>query len=449
MAMIGFVLLMAACAWIVFTGIVRPGGMVQLPVLLAVIYLLWLGPQFWNVIGDPTLPYGATGSVLFMAILCLAACVLGWQYGLRRGSVEAAQPLPFRTMIIAAVILTVFSAAVQLVFYAQPPEVRDAQRYTGFMAILIFLAQVRTIALFVSMLLFLRKRTPLTTALLLVNAAITVPVALVLLRRSELVEMAVAAIAALWFERRYTPPRILIIGGVLMATVFIFAVGPLRQASQAVYVETGERRGLFSLDVLSRVDFAKTVETSAQSAPDMRNAIYIHAYMQQIGQYAYGANVWNGLVRQYVPTIIFGEGIKDALSLGNNTQAYFRVNYEYGYRYSEGTTSTGFGTSFIDFWYLGSLAFGLIGYIMARLWRRAQGGGVQASAIYAALLPITLLSFTHGYEGFVIAAPFSVIIITGIFALARMIGPKDRYHENVQIMPRIGLQSRHDLRAER
>jgi hypothetical protein len=118
-----------------------------------------------------------------------------------------------------------------------------------------------------------------------------------------------------------------------------------------------------------------------------------------------------------------GPDVKNGLMIGSRTRITSGAESLFGHRYRKGTTSTGIGSAFAEFHYFGCLIFMLIGYVMGRLYRVANSGVVWSQILYLVLLPITLLSMTHGHELFFTNIP----LFLGVIALSSWIS---KHHFN-------------------
>ncbi len=417
MADFALLLLTTVALLAVIGSLNRPGGYITFPFTLGSLVLAWVIPQLWALGGDPTLPSGGYLGVVFMACLCLVAGLLGWFLPGRARTLRTARmpgPASLKGLTIAVALLTTFAAAMTVGIQLQPEEAREATRWSGHITIFAFFAQLRIVALILSLLMLLRRRTPATIALTVANLAITLPVAFVMLRRSEMVDVALAFVGALWFARRITIPLPALAGGVVAIAVVVFSIGELRRTAEEIYRTTGERPSLFSPGLLQSVDFVDATAGSIGYSPDLRNAVYVIEYTDYADTFTLGAQTWNDLVHQWVPGQIVGYDLKQNLMLGGRGSVVLAFSHLYGFEYQTGTTSTGFGSAYRDFGYFGSLYFLFVGMILKTWFERAQAGDVWHQALFICGTTLALVSITHGHAKFFISIP---LFAGAVFAL--------------------------------
>ena len=407
---------------IVFAGLMlahgmrREAGYLQFPAMAALLCLLWFTPQLASLWNDPTLPVSGQNRLISMMLLCLAAIWLGW-YAIPTLTTPKPAPELSRLVPVAAA-LTVLSVLVNLLLNRYRAEITGNQQWSGPITIIAFFAQIRDIALPLSLILFLQFRTKVTTALLLINLSVTMPIAFTLLRRSEMVGLGAAILCGYWFARRIKISMIVLSPALLLLVLIVYVIGPLRGAAAAIEIATGDRPSILNPAVWAQINLEAAITKSVSLAHDLRNALYVIDYNAETLSFQLGANVWNGFVSLYVPGQIFGYGFKNALYFerGSHFEKIFEI---YNFRYSDGTTSTGFGSAFADFGYLGAAYFFAMSAALRRMFLRAEAGMLWSQVAYMCFLPLALVSLTHGHERFFVTAPFVVIVIVVFRRLAR------------------------------
>jgi hypothetical protein len=214
--------------------------------------------------------------------------------------------------------------------------------------------------------------------------------------RSETIDLGLIVLLALWFTRRIRPGLPLLAAAGAAVAVFVFSVGEFRSAAADHYEATGERASIFNPVVWRTIDFGEATERAAEGAPDIRNGVYLMSYRQSEGGYTLGTRLWDDLVFRWVPAQIVGKDVKAALMFQDDQQlVYQRILDEYNYQRIGGTTSTGFGVAFSEFWHFGALAFGVYAWLAGRWWMLARQGDLWAQLMYSATLGSGLVNFTH------------------------------------------------------
>ncbi len=397
------ILLLLLILAVLGVSIRKPGGIVAFPTVFSALLLVWLMPQLFAVrLNSPYMQVMSTPFVI-MAGLCLIAAFAGWvlarpyQFDAVRARFDLSR---YPAIVPVAIGLTLVSAVLAVLLEGAQAEMDGIQQWTGRATIIAFLAQLRIVPFGLALLLFLKRRDALTTSLLLANAAIILPVALLYMRRSEMVDVAIVSLGVYWFARRRSPRLIVVLAMLVPIFAVNFAIGELRTNARTIYETTGDRPWIINPTLWTKFDVGRVLQQNVESAVDVLNGVYAVAYGARTFDISWGARTWNSMVFQFVPAQIFGPEVKNSLMIGDRGSAASAVESLFGHHYRTGTTSTGIGSAFLEFHYLGCLIFALIGYVMGRIYRAANSGAVWPQLIYLVLLPVTLLSMTHGHEAF-------------------------------------------------
>ncbi len=393
---------------IIAYGLRRKAGYLLLPTLIGVLWLLWFLPQLSELIQDSSVPASGLNRLIVMMALSLMAFWIGWYTTSRR--VAPRPPADLSRLLPGAVLLTILSVAINVLLNRYRAEMAGVQQWSGPITIISFFAQIRDIALPLTLLLFLGQRSRLAALLLLANLMITLPIAFTLLRRSEILGLGAGVLAAFWFARRWQVSLLILAPTTAAFTVVAYVIGPLRGASRAMEELYGERPFILDPKLWQSIDFRAAGEHSLSKAHDLRNAVYLIDYCADEVAYKFGATIWNGLVKLYIPGQIFGYDFKRSLYFDRNT-AYESIFDIYGYKNPIGTTSTGFGSAFSDFGYLGALYFVFMAVALKRMFAHAVAGDIWAQVSYICFLPLVLISMTHGHIRFFISAPYLLVVI--------------------------------------
>ena len=378
-------------------------GYLTYPLLVGVFYLAWMAPQLLSVMADPLVPAGGLWSLCLMVLLSLLAVLAGWSlgckqamHGLNRGG-RAIPPRPSDQALVwpaAALTAVAIGARVMLAGMRLDPELTS--QWSGPIVIVVTIAGIRIIPLFLSLVLVLRRRTPLTIALAATNLALSGSFAFIDIGRSETIDLALVSFLALWFARRIRIGLPLLAAGGVAVGIFVFTVGEFRSAAADNYEMTGERVSIFNPVIWKSIDFEEASARAAEGAPDVRNAVYLMNYRQADGGYTFGARFWDDLVFRWVPAQIVGRQTKAALMFEKDQQAvYETIRNQYNYQRIGGTTSTGFGIAYSEFWFFGALLFGVYAWFAGRWWTLGSHGDLWAQVMYAATLGSGLVAFTH------------------------------------------------------
>ncbi|MBJ3775929.1 hypothetical protein [Acuticoccus mangrovi] len=387
-----FVLLATSSLAVLCIGLlVRRSGYMQLPTLIGAVFTLWVVPQLWQIrqwVGAYEI--GALLTLYAFCLLSLVAVLLGWRAGLQmgRGGAMPANLLSGREVERITVVITIVAAAMALAIGATDVDERMAHQWSGPLTILYFFGNLKVISLFLSISLFLKKKTHLTTALLAVNIGLYFPIIFIHFRRRGMLEAFTCAVLALWFVRRTLVPRFAIMCGLPLGMILVFAVGALRAAArqdEAGNVTLPSLSDILAIDFWSYTPFATRATT-----PELYNAFTLVRLANELGEHTLGAISWNRFVFQWVPAQIVGADVKNALMFPIDPAERILAAFDIPWRI--GTMPTGMGEAYLEFGFLGALVFFAIALIMGRWWARAQRGGVGAATFYAAGLAPAVLT---------------------------------------------------------
>lgn len=398
-------------------GLRNQAGYLKTPTLVSILYLAWFLPQLSGVSSDATVPSSGYHRLVVMMALSLIAFWLGWYW--KSDRVQPAAEVDVTRIIPPALVLTLFSVAINLLLARYRSEWSGGQQWSGPITIVAFFSQIRDVALVLSLLLVLKRPTPLTIVMLAVNLAVTLPIAFTFLRRAEMIGLGAAILCTYWFVQRRTLSMLILVPAAIALGVTVYVIGPLRGMATYMEMTTGTRPSLLDPVLWGSIDLKAAFERTTQTAPDVRNALYVIDHTAQNLSFQFGARTWDGFVKQYIPGQIFGHDFKSSLYLSAGGSIYDEIFIEYNFSYGTGTTSTGFGSAFSDFGFLGVLYFFMIARAMKLLYNRSMVGQFWAQLAYACFLPLVLLSLTHGHEKLFNSVPYLAGVILMLRAASR------------------------------
>jgi hypothetical protein len=397
-----FALLTVVVAAVLVRGLLRRGGILEYPFLVAATMAGWFMPQALLLMENPSLPEFGYEITMGMAALSMLAVLFGNRYFARSSAADPFQYAEARLLIGAAVLSGIGAAAFALILRT-PIEQTEEGLTTGIVTIYFFFFTAQFFGLALSLMIFLRRYSPLAAAIVAFDYFTMSGFVLFGGRRGPLVELALITLCALWFQRRILPPRALFILGIAGSALFVNAAGEYRGLVSSIneYQAEGQAR-LPTFDELMRIDFVGSFASGDPRRTDeVRNAIFdISATLETMG-FRLGLDYWNYLVFRYVPAQIVGRDVKEAMRVELPDLAA----QAYGYRRWIGTTHTGFADAFMSFGPAGALVFGLVSALLAGYWRRAMNGSLKAQYFYCILITTGLHAITHSTAWFVVFVP--------------------------------------------
>ena len=390
MTQILLIALATLCLLIFVRSFRRPSRIVELPFFYALVFLGWVLPQLLGALTVTSLPRGALDKTIIMAILCMSSLCLGYALNNRRASLFN-WTCSYNKLILCSYVLATIGALASFQVSRLAPAM-GRELWTGPITIYVFFEQFLSFALCISLLLFLDKKTIPSIALVLFTLSFYIDRIFVHGRRSDLSELILIFLMALWFKRSWIPPRVVIIIAFVFGVLFINAIGAYRSL---MVVDAGWSGASFG-DIL-QIDFIgilQDIASGSTSDSELLNAAFdIHATDRTM-VLNYGVTQWNGLVFRFVPAQLIGADIKQLLTIPVPDPAYDLLRYEP----LTGSTSTGLSDSFRSFWYFGSINFFLIGYITSRWYLAARQGAFPAQVIVALSITKALHGITHSTD---------------------------------------------------
>lgn len=418
-ALLVFVLI-AIMAW----GALRSERTFQFPFLAAVAFAGYLLPQITGLTHEPYLPDGALAKTAFMAALCLAAAYWGYVSNTKHVRAFENWTFSYSRLVKGSAALTAIGAFFYYKVSLLSAEVTLATggQWTGVITIYMFFSQMLTIGFVIALVLQLKRPSWATLAIVLFGLAFYLERGIAHGRRSAMIEIFLIVVMALWFNRRWAPPRWSIISGVMIGVLVVNSIGDYRSTVRE------EGRMAWSLSGVLEIDYLGNLERNfAVAGFDMTNALYRIEAADRALDFDFGLSMYNAFVTYYVPAQIVGSDLKNALKLKFAEQD----NSPLGHTPHTGTMLTGMSEAFLSFWYLGAGLFFLIGTIANRWYRAAANDGNIAAQSVAILIAYpALLAFPASLSYFFFKFFELLIFLLPVLLFARTSNKTARSHRN-------------------
>lgn len=377
--------LLALIAW----GLMRRDRTFQFPFLAAAGFAGYLLPQIIGLTQEPYLPHGALAKTLFMAILCLAAAYWGYASNRRAARLFGNWQFDHRKLVVGSAILSLLGA---FFFYkvsqlAAEVSLATGGQWTGVITIYVFFSQLLTFGFVLALILHLKRPSRPTLVIMLFGLAFYLERIVVHGRRTFMIELFLFVVMALWFNRRWAPPRWTVISGIILGMLVVNSIGDYRSAMLEGDRTTWTGAGVSEI---LEIDYWGNLKRSfTQGGFDMTNALYrIEAVDRELA-FDYGTSLYNAAVTLFVPAQIIGADLKQNLIFDIGTQGFGTT----GHTPHAGTTLTGLSDAFASFWYFGAMKFFLIGLIFSRWFKAATQGHVAAQLIAVLVAYQALIAF--------------------------------------------------------
>lgn len=402
-------LLVLVCFTILGWGLIRRERMVQYPFLAAGVFLGWMLPQLLGLTQYPFLPPGALEKTIFMAILCLGAAWIGYTFNHRPARLFWWQ-FNRRRLFWSSVALSLLGAFFfyQVSLLAVDVTAETGGQWTGIITIYVFMARLLTFGMVIALILHLEKPGYPTACILLFNLMFYLDRIIIKGRRAEMVELGLMLLMALWFHRRWLPPRWAMVAVMVVGALVINSIGDYRATMLGEDRTTWGGAGLREILEIDYMGNLRQLARGDGGNQDLTNAIMnIEAADRQFS-FDFGLSHWNGFVDAYIPRQWVGYDVKRALMIDFGNPAYS----ELGHIPSTGSTFTGLSDAFLSFWYFGAIKFFLIGLIMSRWYKAAVKSNIVAQMILMLTVTVSLHAITHSTHAF-----FTVFVQLAAFLL--------------------------------
>jgi hypothetical protein len=387
MALSLYLTLLLLCIVIGVEAMRRPAKIYQFPFGAAAVFLGFIVPPLFGLLKADYLPPWAMERYVFMCILCLAACQLGNSFGVRH-PIRIARAVGYdasKWLVGAAVLISVGGLAYlknRSLFSA------DLDTSTGVMVAVGFFATLLRYGFIMMVVHFLKTGNRYAFVLAGLAAMYYLDRIVFLGRRRDMIEFAFVLAGSIWLVKGRALPRLLVVGAIVLTTLFFASVGFYRSVAVS---RSGEREW----SRLKEIDLIGTfITTCEEGTSETIAGIYLTAAVAAEDTYDFGLGYWNALVFGYLPAQIVGPAVKQSFYLPLLSPKQL-AERKYGFTPSTGSTVTGMVDCFGAFWYFGCLKFFLIAYVMQRLYRRAEAGNVMAQCLYLFLMTSALHAITH------------------------------------------------------
>lgn len=400
-------LLLVVTLWLIGMGLMRRGGIYEVPFLVGAMFLGFILPQLPALAADPLQPPFAVERMLFFSSLCAALTGLGWVAGLRPLKHALQWTIDERGLLGLAAALSLGGAFFYFQVSRLPPELRLATMPSGILVMYFFLARMLTFGFAMAMLCLVRRPSNLAWGIVLFDAALLVDRLVTGGRRGEFTEFLLAVLLAAWFYRGWTAPRPLALAAVVLAAVSINSAADYRTIVRQE--ETLDWSRISDINVVG--NFLAVLD---QGGPETRNAVERMEIIDRTRAFDYGFFHWNVIVFNFIPAQLVGAEFKESLRVSTDAQRAINYNPDLG------STETGMADAFASFWYLGALKFFLIAYVLARLYCSARQGWVIPQLLYIFGITSAMLSVSHHTQWLLSNwLQFAVLALPGLPLLRR------------------------------
>jgi hypothetical protein len=386
-------------------SLITKDGVYQYAFLATGVFAGFVLVQLVGLSNNEFIPRDGLNKTIIMTILCLIMVLTGSKLG---GKPYRVFEWDFsqKRLHLASAVLSLFGAFFFFLISRLPVEQTSASQWSGLVVAYHFFAQSLKYGLAIALIGYLTTHSKFALVILVFDLTFYIDRIFIAARRGDAADLIVIFALALWFKKRIVAPRPIVVGALILGTLFIYSTGDYRGG-------TGERP-LF--EVIANIDFQENLKAVwLEGGPELENAVYQIESADLRSEFDFGSTHWNGLVFNYVPAQLFGSDFKDFLTIKASDLAYD----EFGYTASTGSTRTGMTDSFLSFWYFGALEFFIISYVLARIYSAAVRGNITMQLLFILMLVKGLHSITHHTNWFVSPWVHLFIFLTPAILYAR------------------------------
>ncbi len=397
---------------ILIWGLNKKDRIYQYPFLVSGFSVVFLLPQIISLINDPgtVVTDAALSRVLFMSILCIGASWIGYQIPIPANWLLK-KPTNLNQKYLSG--MSFVYVGLGLFFTILLTVLPDGQKIeltgqgSGLLTIIIFMMRGFLYLGFPIILLkIFKSNKTLFSKIIPLLFAISIPLyhAIFWGRRSSTFLLFLSISISLYFTKKFTIGKPLIVAGIILALILNLNISEYRNV--LISGEWGQ---------LQDIEYLENTKDYLQDNKilELRNAAVMMDLTTKTGRYGLGTLYWDQFVFQFIPGQLIGREKKDSLMLKKSIRGHHLPLF-YNYRKSGGTTATGIGEAFTQFDYFGCLVFAIAGLICKFWWLRSlTWNNTFEQVVYINILQDAVVkSVTIGHSWF-----FNGLIIIFVFSL--------------------------------
>ena len=408
-----FWMLSALIAGILMRGLVKTERFFEYPYFMAAAFAVFILPQALSLLRFPgPAQQDEVEAVLLMTILCLGMGLVGYRLPTNSWIVTQASVRVSPTRLLQGGILFILCGWIfEYLISQMSPEETGGSMWTGKVTIYNFFAKLVYPGFSICLAIALRQGGFKPWMFTILGTWIPIQTVIFAGRREPAVVFALTLGMTLFFQRRFIPPRSLVLGALAFAMVAIPATGAYRRA-----MSSGSFADVREIDLLENFDRFLNEE----SILELRNAAMIMGAISHLGMYEYGTGYWDQLVFRFVPAQLVGSEMKEKLMFSTVDQHLGDELAGIGFQISTGSTLTGMGDSFQQLGYFGCLFFALMAVVFRSLWEASLGPhALFAQLLYILSMTSAMRAITHQTVDFLPGFLYNAIFLGALMWYAR------------------------------
>lgn len=423
-------LLVASSSRCVLWGLMRPERVYQFPTLFGAAWLFYLVPQAIGAISgqdkfpDAVLAEGGLEVALLMSVACVEAAWRGyqdkrWSRPFTAKSWTEAHYSDTRIFVGGVILYAIGMYAAYLLASLAGGFIEQFSggghyelEWVGLPVMYVFFANLIYPGMLFVFLALLYKPTFWRALVGILFSLYPLAMTVFLGRRYLTVFILMIVFITLYFVRRWTPPRLAVIAGVVALAGFIVVAPQYRTITQ--YGFDGEQLKQVQVETSIR-DMVRGDEYA-----EFDGLVLAAAAVNREGTFGLGTSFYNSTIAQLVPRQLVGESFKDSLMLDLWSTPSGSVYADLPY----GSNPTGIANAYTEFWFFGALIYYFMAAGMRRLWETAlvpSIGGQLWYVILAPLIPVSVVGSLFVLPGQFLGLYFFIALLLW-FARLRFAG---------------------------
>lgn len=387
-------ILICISAYMVIWSLKSSDGVYQFPLFAGGAWLFYIVPQVIGVINNPkAIPSGIIRDHgIELAILMACLCALASFIGYRKQSKRALLRKRVDILSINKVFMSgLFLGGIANFAYFQLISLSGGFNsyinggnyqlvWRGLPVMYAFLMALNWPALMLCLMATLKKPTLLRWIFILLLSVQPIISITMLGRRSSFVTFFLIIGISLFFIRRWTPPKYIVIAAMISALTFVLVAPNFR----------GEKSFEGKIEKLKETSISNEYSSllEGEGFLEFMVPVAIIPTLNNSLQFGFGRGFYNAVVQNWVPTKLVGKDFKKSLHIPTVDVQYL-MQTRYGWSIPYGSNPTGIGDAFMEFWFFGILLYYYLGRFFRAVWDRAVLCGSFFSMIfYVALIPV-------------------------------------------------------------
>lgn len=383
---------------IMFVYFKKELGVFQLPFLVACVSLTFVTPQLFNLLNSNYFDLSNNGLNIIFFSLCNIALAMGFSYSSRRvgndtNCISFKSGKAFERMIYAFFIIGAMAMLLNRGAY-------KGGFVSGTYVVISFFSTYITVA-FLLILIGIKYNlisVKIFSLIAIIIVTLIIDKIVASGRRGETINLFLMLI---YFfldrdERIYKYLRFLVPS--------FFFVGMILGSQIGKYRENAYSGKMSFIENISSLDFSQKSKKNVLEKGEIYNAFEGIKAASICNAYDFGASNWNGLVKDYVPTVLVSRSFKNSLLVEGKTDTLV------GYLTRSGSTMTGYFDAYKSFGIFGFLKFLLLGLIMGYFWRKREDSDIKL-LFYFSLLTPSLHLITHSSNFFISVLFFLIVFV--------------------------------------